>query len=409
MSLRPQAAAIWHIGLLIGVAMWVSAARGDVPAPAEPSAAADIKTLIAQLGDTKFSVRKSAGEKLARIGLPAYQALEEATHDSDREIRYRAEKVLSVIRQNDLNRRLTIFLASLDSPEDRTLPAWGRFKTAHGNTAVSRSLFVEMQRVEGELLAQLEVDPRKATDLLSKRAVALADDLNRLNREGITLSFAQIAAVFFVAGEGDVKPSSSTIGVLLRLATQASLRSTTNPTEANDKAALEKAVVAKKLLGTIVAKADDSAAMQAVQIAMIYDMKEGLSPALKVLDAPPRVRQYVQYAMLIVAKYGDDSHLPALEKLFADNTIVATTSSRGVRREVQVRDSALAAAVVMKKQSLKDYFPVPENQPGLPGNQGNLAMSSTSLNLGFENDDQRAAAFAKWEAFKSKQPAPPKK
>src|SRR5687768_15613018 len=72
---------------------------GDVPLPAERSGAADVKALIGQLGDARFSVRKSAGEKLARIGLPAYQALEDATRDGDREIRYRAEKVLSVIRQ----------------------------------------------------------------------------------------------------------------------------------------------------------------------------------------------------------------------------------------------------------------------------------------------------------------------
>src|SRR5436190_1806649 len=165
---------------LVVLALWEGSAFGEANSPAASAGPSDVKTLIAQLGDAKFAARKSAGEKLAKIGLPAYQALEEATRDGDREIRYRAEKILSIIRQNDLNRRLTIFLASLDSPEDRTLPAWPRFKAAHGNTAVSRSLFVEMQRVEGELLAQLEVDPRKATDLLSKRAVALADDLNRL-------------------------------------------------------------------------------------------------------------------------------------------------------------------------------------------------------------------------------------
>ena len=58
--------------------------------------------------------------------------MEDATRAGDREIRYRAEKILAVIRQNDLNRRLTIFLASLETPEDRTLPSWTRFKAAFG-------------------------------------------------------------------------------------------------------------------------------------------------------------------------------------------------------------------------------------------------------------------------------------
>ncbi len=383
--------------------LFLEPAVGDVASPAERSGATDVKALIGQLGDAKFAVRKSAGEKLAKIGLPAYQALEDATRDGDREIRYRAEKVLSVIRQNDLNRRLTIFLASLDSPEDRSLPSWPRFKAAHGNTPVTRGLFVEMQRAEGELLAHLDADPRQATDLLGKRALALAEEQNRLNREGASLPLGQIAAVLFVAGEPDVKPSSNSIALLLQLGRVPALLAAAVPSGAIDKRAEETSAMARRLLGAVIARAEGSAAQQAMNIAVQYNLKQGLAPALKVLEAPGRVRFTIQYAMLLVAKFGDKSHLAALEKLFTDNTLLATTPSRGVRREVQVRDSALAAAVLMTRQELKDYFTFPESQIG------NEPLSTAYLTVGFENDEQRTAAFRKWDAFQAKKPVEPKK
>ena len=376
-------------------------AYADVPNPPEPSGAADIKVLIAQLGDVKFATRKSAGEKLARIGLPAYQALEDATRDGDREVRYRAEKILSVIRQNDLNRRLTIFLASLESPEDRTLPSWPRFKAAHGNTTLTRTLFVEMQRAEGELLADLDSDPRKATEGLGKRIAVLVQEQDRANREGASqqMSLGQLVAVYFVASEPDVKPSSQTVALLLRLGTQPALQAAAVRGSSTDKQAAEKTALTKKLLGAVIVRAEDSAAQQAMHLATLYDLKEGLTPALKVLEAPGRIRFTVQDAMLLVAKYGEPAHLAALEKLFTDNTLIATTSTNRVRREIQVRDSALAAAVMMTKQELKDYFVFPENLAKAG------ASSNSYLMAGFENEEQRTAAFQKWEAFKAKKSA----
>ena len=406
LGLTPLLAALFLIAAVSFSALLQSPAVADAASPAVQTGAADVKALISQLGDAKFAVRKSAGEKLARIGLPAFQALEEATRDGDREIRYRAEKVLSVIRQNDLNRRLTIFLASLDSPEDKSLPSWPRFKAAHGNTAITRSLFVEMQRAEGELLAQLDADPRQATDLLGQRALALVQEQNRLNRDGAPMPLGQVAAVFFVAGEPDTKPTSNTVALLLQLGTQQSVAGIAPAGEASDKRTLEKAALTQKLLGTLIARAEGSATTEAVRLAVIYDLKEGLGPALKVLDSPPRTRVYVQYAMLVVSRFGDDSHLAIFEKHFTDNSLISTTSSRGVRREVQIRDSALAGAVLLTKQELKDYFELPEN---LATQQGGRAFSSSILNIGFENDEQRTAAFAKWDAFKAKQAAAPKK
>src|SRR5262245_38530451 len=92
--------------------MWpVLAGRvlGELP-PAKPDPA-QIDALVRDLGSERFAAREAASDRLARIGLPAFSALEEASRHSDREIRFRAERILTLIRKNDLERRLAAFAA----------------------------------------------------------------------------------------------------------------------------------------------------------------------------------------------------------------------------------------------------------------------------------------------------------
>ncbi|MBC7854164.1 MAG: hypothetical protein IAF94_12085, partial [Pirellulaceae bacterium] len=67
---------------------------------------------------------------------------------------------------------------------------------------------------------------------------------------------------------------------------------------------------------------------------------------------------------------------------------------------------ALAAAVLMTRQELKDYFNLPENLAGQPAAG---MLSSAYLTVGFETDEQRTAAFRKWDAFQVKMAAEQKK
>ena len=60
----------------------------------------------------------------------------------------------------------------------------------------------------------------------------------------------------------------------------------------------------------------------------------------------------------------------------------------------------------MTRQELKEYFNLPENLAGQPGAG---MLSSAYLTVGFENDEQRIAAFRKWDAFQAKKPVEPKK
>src|SRR5437868_8519204 len=89
-----------------------------------PSAPERIARLIADLGSVEYTVRESASEELARIGLPAFPALQEAANHPDREVRYRVQRVLGIIRRHDIERRLEAFLSGKDTADDCPLPGW---------------------------------------------------------------------------------------------------------------------------------------------------------------------------------------------------------------------------------------------------------------------------------------------
>src|SRR5437868_1989994 len=109
------------------VAGWFIAASLLPLAPlsaAEKLPTADkIAHLITDLGSEEYTVRESASEELTRIGLPAFAALEAAANHPDREVRYRSQRVLGIIRRHDIERRLEAFLSGKDEEEDYPLPA----------------------------------------------------------------------------------------------------------------------------------------------------------------------------------------------------------------------------------------------------------------------------------------------
>jgi hypothetical protein len=109
----------------------------------------------------------------------------------------------------------------------------------------------------------------------------------------------------------------------------------------------------------------------------------------------------VPQALMLVTKSGDASHLPAIEKLL-ENKAVITTSTDGnkVKYELQVRDTALASAVLLSKQELRNYFD-PQAQQITDIQQ---VIYNARL-IGFSDEDSRTKAFDKWAKYKASLPA----
>jgi hypothetical protein len=364
--------------------LWCGVAAGDAPA-AGPGADRPLARWIEQLGSDDFATREAAGEQLLRAGSAALEALTEAAAHPDREIRFRAQRLLGLIQQHDLEQRLERFLSAKPGQEE-ALPGWRRFKARYGDLPGARAVFVEMQRADAALLAALEEGSAAAARLLAQRAVQYQQFLQA---GGQQLTLGQIAAALFVAGEEDVMLSSQTATILFSHCHQAAVRDALSGAGRGE--------LPRMLIGAVVRRSDDEAAYSAMTVAFRYDLPDGIVAAERVLkgqieEGPTRSTHMAQYALMTLARLGGPAHLPLVEKLLGDTALVTRMQENQTVYDVQLRDAALAAAVVLSGQPLGKYFDVPPNQP-LDDLQ--VVFFNPRI-IGFASEEKRAAVFAKW-------------
>jgi hypothetical protein len=366
---------------------WPAVHAGDEQT-ASKSGEERISTLIEALGSDDYTLREQASEELTRIGLPAYSELARAAGHPDREVRYRAQRILGVVRQHDMRRRLEAFLSGKAVDDDDSLPGWRRFKSTYGDDSAARNLFVEMQRADPELLHALEVGPRVAADLVTQRTVQYQQVIQFGGEE---LSLGEIAATLFVAAEKDVELPMQSLTTIFSQCFQPGFRDAVSTGT--------RRAIPRQMLATLIEGSEDFAAYQAMNVAYQLNMPEGIVPALKILkrEGADRQAHMAQYALMTVARLGDASHLPEIEKLLDDTSLVTRMQENQTVYDVQLRDAALAATVLLSKAELSDFFDIPEAQRTL---DPQMIFFNARL-IGFPSDEKRAAAFAKWEQHKA--------
>lgn len=365
------------------------ACADEKPTPADE---ATIKKLIEELGADEFATRESATEQLARLGLPAYKAVEVAVQHPDREVRYRAERVLGRIRQTDLQRRLDAFVAGKEATDDYQLPGWTRFKKAFGDGDSSRKIFVDLTKSDAEMLQALESNAKGVPELFATR-ITQNQQMMQFGG-GNQLGFGQIAMLVFVAGEDDVTLNQNHNSVVFSYCNQAGFADAVTTGSKGD--------VPKKMLSRLILRSEDFAAYSAMSLAKRFNMKEGLTCAEKILKAN-RQPHMASMALMTIAAMGDESHLPQVEKLFTDTNLVTQMQDREkVMTKVEVRDSALAAAIFLSKQELKTYYTIPANQPVTDPQ----AVLTNARVIGHSDDAKRTEVFKKWAEYRAKNPLP---
>jgi hypothetical protein len=401
---------VWHLSqaaLATGLGWLALAAAGEPTSQPNPH---EITALIRDLGSDRFATREAASDHLARLGLPAFTALEEATRNPDREIRFRAERILTVIRKNDLERRLAAFIAGTGD-DDYQLPAWSRFSKGYSDTEASRQMFVEMQRAEPELLAALQQEPRAAVEVLGRRLAERSPTQIRVGNTPPMPSKGEVAAYLFVAAEEDANVSASSLQLLSNMARQPVLLMVRSPKEGE---------LTKKLVANVVRRCEIEAAMTWMGLARELELKEALVPAIKALEQHEKFNRQtimvVAIAAACVAEMGNESHIQSLEKLLQNQTVVSQSSSavvvngqRSIRqREMQVRDVALAALVTLTKQDAKQYYGE-EIAPRTRSPYSTFPVMTVGFETGADGEKQRAAAQQKWSEYKLRQQKPDEK
>jgi hypothetical protein len=376
--------------LVVGKIRAEERTTGQIPTPAEKQ---QIDRLIGQLGDDDFALREQAARELVEVGLAAYAPVEQAVKSDDPEVRYRAAKVLTELLDADFERRLQVFVSGKDEVERFPVPGWTQFKKLFGDSAEWREFFVELLLGDREMFQALEAGPKQAQELLGRRLDQFQMEQRFGRQQTIPLAPA-VAMIVAGAVEGEQDGLSATQASLLNnVCYQQAVRDALT-------AGSRKAQV-RTVLGTWIKSCDDQAGYQAIMLAMQYDLKEGLLPARKILNNEGTRQPYMsQFALLAVARFGDASFIPAVEKLLDDKGICNRMQVNNVMKDTQVRDVALLTLAHLTKQDKKafGFERLQEAQPYLY----NLGT------MGLDNDAKRDEAMEKWLAVRKTLKLPPR-
>lgn len=346
--------------------------------------------LVEQLGSGSYRDRNRATQELARLGLEAKEALLRGLEDPDAEVRWRCQRVLGRVLELDFRARLKAFVADTQSQDAHGLAGWERFRQVVGSSRAARELFVEMHEAEAALLESSRAGPDATSLALEQRCTQMQQSLQgrRANRQRGQLSLGTVATLFFLSSDRDVAISDQVANWLNRIsyesAFQTAIRSGT------------RVELMRKLLGAWIGRATGSfIAYPSLILALNYDLPEGLEPATSLLKQGGVQPQIVQYAILVVGRFGNKEHLPDIEPLLQEAAICVTSQNKDQPQyNTEVRDVALAVLLQLTGQKFADY--------GFDRLEKNPKTLFNPASLGFADDDKRAKALEKWKAWRGK-------
>jgi hypothetical protein len=384
---RTPLAAVFTV-LLLAAAQGLAQSLAD----AEDAAASQAEQLVEELGSKSYFTRQRATRQLGELGITALAAVERGAKSSDREIRYACQRLLADIHEADLKRRLAAFVEGRDEDAGEPLPFWKAYKELVGESPASRKLFAEMFTSEGELLASVQQNPRKAPEVVAERTRAILFDLAQLNHARQEVELATVASLLLVAGDEEVSVPDRTAQEVYTYCYQRSVQM-----ELDD--GPYKAEI-RKLLGRWIARGEGLLAHNGLSLALQHGFEEGLIPARRIINDRRTYSYFLPEAVAAVARLGDKSHIALLEPLLADDTPVTQRSVArgdpfGRPLVVQVRDVALAGAVHLSGQDFDAYH--------FKFIQPNPLTVFTPNSACFASDDDRAAALEKWREYRAKQ------
>jgi hypothetical protein len=354
-------------------------------APEDPEAQLTPEELVLQLGDPLYAQRERAREELQRRSFAAQPALEGGLAHEDLEIRYRCEQLLVDIREQAIQNQLDAFLRDVNDPKEYDLPGWEKTREALGNSLLTRQLYVEMYRTEGETLKMLDGDPARLGTHIEARAKLLQARRTTTIQAGLDLG--NIAALLLAAGMEKTDLSPSGRSMVYQLCHQQAFREGMQGSQSPS---------LRKLLGRYVLQSDGVYAYQGMTLTMQFNMtEEGLACADKVLSGMLAVPHYRQYAILTIAKLGNESHIEKLLPLLDDKSVCSQQQINKVTYKTELRDVALFAMIHLSKQDPKKF--------GFDRFSPNPQMVANVHTLGFDSEEKRQAVRDNWAKFQVEQ------
>lgn len=383
------AIAAFCLGLTWSAAVQPNRAAEEKP----PQASAEHEkavALVQQLGDRSFQAREDASKQLMQIGRPAKQALLDGSKSLDLEIRSRCEHLLVAVLEADLKARVEAFIADKEGKLEHDLPGWKRYRQLVGTDAGSRELFADMSRAHPRLLDEAESEPKAMGEKYLSEAQAMYQRIySPVVGQRRQLTLADVSVMLFIATDPEVPVPDQARAFTVNLLYQPAFNNAVRTGARTEQT--------RKLLGAWIAQASGQSAVQTLNLAIQFKLKEGLVLALKLIENKDFANGM---AITALGKLGDKEHVPVLEKLLDNKTVVMNVNLNNKQGTTEVRDVALAVLIHLTGQQIKDYgfefYRFPNNDQ----------IFHATAYLAFAEQPKREAALQKYHDWKAKQPKP---
>lgn len=376
-----------------------------------PEQLSKARELVQKLASDAFRERERAQEALAEMGRLARPALLDAARtDPDPEIRQRCQFLLPRATAAEMKARLDAFLADADGKYEHDLPGWNRLRAAvrgeftlfgwtwaarPSEDKVARKLFTDFLTAPGgrDLLAALDRDRAAAGQAVASRKTELYQ--MRFPRDGTpgrNPSVLEVAVVVFAESQVPAKNVPRTTALTSVMTTSGFSAAVQND---DDRGRALKAVMT--------AWFDSRTEGVDMYSALTLATNMNNTPAAgrlagRLLTVPGVTGFYRGQAMSTIVRLKMTDQLPAVEKAFNDQTVISTSirvvNGVQVRQTIEVRDAALATALLLTGQDPSDY-----GFETLTKNPPTFTYSQARITEGKRDD-----AFKKWKEWRAKNP-----
>jgi len=372
--------------------------------PAEQARAA---ALVEKLGSPRYDEREKAQDDLAAMGRKALPALTEAlARHASAEVRARCQTIYPRARADDLQARLEVFVADEGGKFEHDLPGWAEFRqVTAGCGPVARTVFAEIVgNPLGRELLLTDLPPQDLGLRIALRKQEMYQRRYNPTRPGQVQEPAAVEVLALMLAETRV-PSRhvprSNFSIIIYQSSGFVSAINGGP----------QARVYRAIAGKWVASRDDAVLMQqALTVGQTLDIPEAADLGARMVKTDGVTPQLKAQAAMAVAKVGNAKHLPALESAFKDEgalpiagagVIIAGPAGAPVAkaaRAMQLRDVALAAALLLTQQDPTEYGFETSNPPPR-GVAARLQYTAWRL-----SSERRAAAFEKWAEWRAANP-----
>jgi hypothetical protein len=369
---------------------------GSAASESKTAAVEEIQSWIEQLAHDDYPMRQAAAEKLLDAGAAAREPLLALVEDPDPETRAAARRLVALIDRTEFERRLEAFAADVEGRNGLTLPGWEQFREMAGGDSAARALFVEMQRQEGPMIsAVFGVSAKPVSEMWEERLMRLVQWQATADNRTAAPPLGSCAAILFLGSVTGMEVSDRGAMLIEHLIQRPPLREVLL-------AGNYRATVRRLVVGWVLEcpNQNENLLGRRIYLASINELKEVLPLALAVVGGEDKYASVQSTtkaaALLLIGQFGGREHIELLEPLIEDSSVcmprVAQVPGQPVAN-VQIRDVALVVLLTLTDQRPADYGYVNARM------QAQQMYQLQTLHLA--NDNERAAAAAKWRAWRA--------